>query len=64
MKADGQEVHNSTGDADTLIVECALKLSREGREVSVVADDTDILVLLMYHWEQNMADVYFHSEAS
>lgn len=64
LKADEQEVHNSTGDADTLIVECALKLSREGREVSVVADDTDILVLLMYHWKQDMADVYFHSEAS
>ena len=63
LEADGHIVHTSTGDADTLIVECALQFARQGREVSVVADDTDVLVLLMYHWNQNMADVYFHSEA-
>ena len=28
-----------------------------------MADDTDILILLMYHWNQSMADIYFHSEA-
>ena len=63
LEADGQIVHNSTGDADTLIVKCALQFARQGREVSVVADDADVLVLLMYHWNQNMADIYFHSEA-
>ena len=31
-------------------------------DVNVVTDDTDVLVLLMYHWKQNMADVYFLSE--
>ena len=30
-----------------------------GTEVTLVADDTDVLVLLMHH----MADVFFHSEA-
>ena len=64
LEADGQIVHNSTGDADTMIVDCALQFAREKREVSVVADDTDIFVLLMYHWTQDMANVYFHSEAS
>ena len=63
LEADGQIVHNSTGDADTLIVVCALQFARHGREVSVVSDDTDVLVLLMYHWNENMADIYFHSEA-
>lgn len=29
----------------------------------VVADDTDVLVLLIYHWKQDMADIYFQSEA-
>lgn len=43
-----------------MIVECTLQFAREGREVSVVADDTDVLVLLMYHWNQDMADIYFH----
>ena len=31
-------------------------------DVNEVTDDTDVLVLLMYHWKQNMADVYFLSE--
>jgi len=35
----------------------------EGSEVNVVADDTDVLVLLIYHWKQNMATIYFLSEA-
>ncbi len=31
----------------------------EGMEVNVVADDTDTLILLMHHWAESMADVYF-----
>ena len=31
-------------------------------EVTLVADDTDVLVL-MYHWKEHMEDVFFHSEA-
>ncbi len=31
--------------------------------MNVVADDTDVLVLLMYHWKQSMASIYFLSEA-
>ena len=50
LKDDGQVVHQSTGDADTMIVRCALQYAIEGSEVNVVADDTDVLVLLMYHW--------------
>ena len=46
-----------------MIVQCALLYAIEGNEVNVVADDTDILVLLMYHWKQNMATIYFLSEA-
>ena len=38
-----------------MIIQCALQYAIEGSEVNVVADDTDILVLLMYHWKQNMA---------
>ena len=60
---DGQIVHNSTGDADTLIVKCALEFAIRKNEVNVVADDTDVLILLIYHWKSNMADIYFYSEA-
>ena len=41
----------------------ALEYAALGTEVNLVADDTDVLVLLMLHWKENMADVFFHSEA-
>ena len=56
-------MHSSTGDADTMIVQYALQYASEGSDVNVVADDTDVLVLLMYHWKQSMASIYFLSEA-
>ncbi len=31
-------------------------------EVNVIADDTDVLILLMYHWKESMEDVYFMSQ--
>jgi len=62
LQSDGQSVRNSAGDADTIIVAKALQIVSEGKEVNVVADDTDVLILLMYHWIDSMADVYFWSE--
>ena len=59
LQSDGQVVHNSTGDADTMIVATALQIATEGKKVNVVADDTDVLILLMYHWIDTMADMYF-----
>ena len=61
LRDDGQVVHQSTGDADTMTVRCALQYAIEGSEVNVVADDTDVLVLLMYHWNQNMESNYIFS---
>ena len=62
LEADGQIVHISAGDADTMIVTHVLRYASQGKVVNVVTDDTDILVLLMYHWKEAMADVYFLSE--
>ena len=62
LVSDGRTVHTSTGDADTMIVSCALEIANNGMEVNVVADDTDVLILLMYHWRKTMSDVYFLSE--
>jgi ribose 5-phosphate isomerase RpiB len=39
LEADGQILHNSTGDADALTVETSLQFARQ--EVKEVADDTD-----------------------
>ena len=32
------------------------------KHVTVVADDTDIAVLLVHHWEDEMADIFFLQE--
>ena len=45
-----------------MIVKCALDLAAQGNEVTVVADDTDILVLLIYHWKINMATLYLNQK--
>jgi len=58
-----QTVHHSTEDADTLISQCALEIVAQGLPVNIVADDTDVLILWMYHWKQDFADVFFLSEA-
>ena len=58
-------VHQSINDADTLVVHHALQNARLGRNTTVVADDTDILVLLMYHYcKETMSDIHFRSEAT
>ena len=37
-----------------MIATNALQYAGKGSDVNVVTDDTDVLVLLMYHWKQNM----------
>ena len=63
LKANAEVVHKSPEDADTMIVSCALQFATQGNDVIVVANDTDILVLLIYHWNPSMANVYFQSDA-
>jgi len=60
----GTECIQSVADADVDIVAVALKeATKNDRPVAVVADDTDILVLLTYHAGKDMSDIYFVSEA-
>ena len=51
-------------DADTKIVSTALKLAilNEGRDVVFVADDTDIAVMILYHWKEELGDIIFYQE--
>lgn len=49
----GHSVIHAEGDADTLIVKEALNIAQE-KHVTVVADDTDILILLLYHSSKNI----------
>jgi len=48
----------SVGDADTDIVKAALLMSHRRKKVTVVASDTDILILLLYHYDMSMTDIY------
>ena len=57
----GHHVHVCTGDADTKIVSTALEVANES-EVTVVADDTDVAVMLLYHWKEKLFDIKFYTE--
>ena len=54
----GITTEQSVGDADVLVVEKALSLAST-ECITVVADDTDIFVLLMYHWNSTLNEIYF-----
>ena len=59
----GYSTINYPGDADSTIVKTALDMVNTGwGHVTVVADDTDIAVMLFHHWQSNMSDVYFFQE--
>ena len=57
----GYFVINCNADADTKIVSTALTAAKE-HPTTVVADDTDIAVMLLYHWEDKMSPIYFLQE--
>jgi hypothetical protein len=57
------QVVQAADDADTLIVLRALELAKVSI-VSVVANDTDVLVLLVYHVSKALYDIYWHYEVS
>ena len=65
LSRDGHNVKQSEYDADTLIVKSVLDLARSGYVTTTVADDTDILVLLLHHYRSTaMADIFLLSEAA
>jgi len=64
LRAAGHTVHQATDDADTLVVKEALKLATAKKVVSVIANDTDILVLLLYHFCSDMSDIFMYSKTS
>jgi hypothetical protein len=64
LRVHGYVVHQAVNDADTLIVHTALQIAQNNVPVTVVANDTDILVLLVYHFQSPMADMYLHSEVT
>ena len=61
LTINGHHVYVCNGDADTKIVSTALDASKE-KPVTVVADDTDVAVMLIYRWNEELSDIYFHTE--
>ena len=52
----------SESDADTRIVSVAIALSSDSKHTTVIADDIDILVLLLFHWNADMDDIHLRLE--
>ena len=61
LKKAGFTTFQSSSDADVLITEKAIEYAADV-PVVVCADDTDILVLLFYHWQKHLKSLYFSSE--
>ena len=60
LKDDGNEVINCSGDADSTICYTALDLVTTGeKQVILIADDTDIFDMLIYHWKPEMKNIIF-----
>lgn len=58
----GVETHLADGDADCLIVRTALRKAEE-EPTAVIGQDTDLLVLLLFHIKPKHFDVFFASGA-
>jgi hypothetical protein len=61
FKDHGHEVYVCKGDADTKIVSTALEVAKLFK-TTVVADDTDVALMLLYHWHPGIHEVYFFQE--
>ena len=64
LQAKGSIAHQSSNNADTLTVKCAIEQALAENVCTVIADDTDILVLLRYYFQPYMADILLFSIAS
>lgn len=61
LSESGCDVLHAPGDADVLIVETAVGLART-RDVVLVGEDTDLLVLLLHHAQTIKHDIFFRPE--
>ena len=62
MENEGCFAVQSCGDADVLIVKQTIDYASIVRDVVVMAEDTDIFVLMMSHWKVSMVDMVINIE--
>ena len=60
LEENGIPVQHAQGDADCVIVQVALRSAMEYTTV-LVGEDTDLLILLLFHVKSDMKDVFFSS---
>ena len=60
LTAGRQTVRNCKEDADIEIVKCAIDFTEH--DVNVVAGDTDIVLLLLFHWKPLLHEITFTPE--
>ena len=63
LRGIGHQVEVSCGNADTLIVSSALEFAWNGQTVTVVAEDTDVLIMLVYHWRNCIEYIFIRKES-
>ncbi len=61
LRSTGCTTIHAESDADVLIVQTAVECATRINTV-VIGDDTDLLVLLIYHAEQRSHEMYFKPE--
>ena len=63
MESDGQHFIICEANADTKIVSTALNLAMcNSEDVVIVANDTDIAMMLLYHWSKECDNMIFYQE--
>jgi len=61
LQEDNCPTYHAEGDADVLIVKTAVESARE-RNIVLLGDDTDLLVLLCFYTRSDSFDLYFKPE--
>ena len=62
LEADGVTVKRAPDDTDTMIVSTALEFAQSGSSVTVFANDTDVIIMLLHFWNAELADMVIRSE--
>ena len=62
LQSNGYTVVQSEDDADIDIVSTVIDLASKGKNVTLVGADTDLLILLLYMWNDSMGHIIMKSE--
>ena len=62
LRNHGHSVIECMDDADTTIVKTAIRYASENQSVVIVAEDTDIFIMLLHHWQPDHAEIYLRKE--